>query len=81
MWYLALYLPFVIGDKIPEEHEMWHLCLKLREIMAVCFSPAVSKDQLAYLQILIEDHHKEFCRIYPGCSIIPKMHYGEVDYH
>ena len=53
---------------------MWHLFLK-REIMAMCFSPAISKDQLAYLQILIEGHHKEFCRIYPACSIIPKMHY------
>ena len=74
MWCLALYLPFIIGDKIPEEDEMWHLFLK-REIMAMCFSPAISKDQLAYFQILIEGHHKKFCRIYSACSIIPKMHY------
>lgn len=75
MWCLGLHLPFLIGDKVPEDDENWQLLIKLLDIMAVCFAPAVSKDQLAYLQIMIEEHHKEFCRIYPDCSVIPKMHY------
>jgi len=27
------------------------------------------------VEVLISDHHHEFCHGYPGHSIIPKMHY------
>ena len=30
---------------------------------------------IEYLKVLIEQHHSTFSRIYPGSSIIPKMHY------
>lgn len=75
MWCLAVHLPFLVGDQVPEDSELWQLFIKLLNIVAVCFSPVVSQDQLAYLQVLIEEHHKEFCRLYPDCSVIPKMHY------
>ncbi len=75
MWCLALHLPFLIGDQVPEDNELWQLFIKLLSITAVCFAPVVSQDQLAYLQVLIEEHHKDFCRLYPNCSVIPKMHY------
>ena len=75
MWCLALHLPFLIGDQVPEDNDLWHLFIKLLNITAVCFAPAVCQDQLAHLQVLIKEHHEEFCQIYPDCSVIPKIHY------
>ena len=40
-----------------------------------CFSPVVTADMAAYLEVLIEEHHIEFCKLYPSESIIPKMHF------
>ena len=75
MWCLATHLPLIIGDLIPFEDARWILFLKLLEITSLSFAPVVSKDQVAYLQILIHDHHHEFKRLYPECNIIPKMHF------
>ena len=75
MWCLATHLPLLIGDLIPLEDARWILFLKLLEITSLCFAPALSKDQVAYLQILIDDHHHEFKQLYPDCNIIPKMHF------
>ncbi len=75
MWCLANHLPLIIGNLIPEDNANWQLYLTLLDITSICFSPTLSKNQIAYLQVLIEDHHTEFCKIYPACSIIPKMHF------
>lgn len=75
MWCLSNHLPLIIGDLISPENAKWQLYLTLLEITSICFSPTLSKEQIAYLQVLIEDHHTEFCNLYLGCSIIPKMHF------
>lgn len=75
MWCLAIHLPLLIGHMIPFEDAHWNLFAKMLEITSICFSPEVSVDQLAYLKISIEDHHHEFTRLYPNCSVIPKMHF------
>ncbi|CAB4030340.1 Hypothetical predicted protein, partial [Paramuricea clavata] len=75
MWCLATHIPLIIGDLIPLENARWILYLKLLEIISLCFAPVISKDQVAYLQVLINDHHHKFRELYPECSIIPKMHF------
>ncbi|XP_028407455.1 uncharacterized protein LOC114530067 [Dendronephthya gigantea] len=75
MWCLAIHLPQIIGNLISPENTKWKLFLKLLEITAICLSPVVSQEQIAYLQVLIEEHHSEFCHLYPESSIIPKMHF------
>lgn len=75
MWCLAIHLPLIIGDLIPADNAKWQLYLRLLEITTICFSPTVSEEKIAYLQVLIEDHHTEFCNLYPECPIIPKMHF------
>jgi hypothetical protein len=75
MWCLATHLPLLIADLIPGENAHWILFLQLLEITQICFSPTISKDQVAFLQIMICDHHHEFRRLYVECSIIPKMHF------
>ncbi len=43
--------------------------------MSICLASEVSEEQIAYLQVLIEDHHNEFCNLYSHCAITPKMHF------
>ena len=38
-------------------------------------APEITHDEVAYLQVLIRDHHTAFMKLYPAASIIPKMHY------
>ena len=58
-----------------EDDKHWHLYLQLMEIVDLLFCPKTSHDHAAYLTALISDHHSEFCQLYPGKSIIPKMHF------
>ena len=75
MWLLARLLPMVIGDLIPYDDEYWELYLQMMDIVDILFSPSITEDHTAYLNILINDHHEEFCRLYPGHSVLPKQHF------
>jgi len=75
IWCLARNLPLLIGGLIPDEDEHWGLFCDLLEIMRIIFAPTVSANQVAYLQVLIQNHHEKFKELYPDCSITPKMHY------
>ncbi len=43
--------------------------------MDILLAPRITKDEVAYLQLLIEQHHEAFVRLYPDASVIPKIHY------
>ena len=75
MLLLARVLPFLIGDKIPEECEQWECYLTLLDILEIALSPTVSKHTVSYLRVLIEEHHLKFVELYPHLNVIPKMHY------
>ena len=75
MWCLARCLPLMIGDLVPEGNERWQLFLLLLDIVDYVFAPKTTRDIIAYVRLLINDHHREFRRLYPDCSIIPKHHY------
>ena len=75
MWCLFRFLPIIIGDKVDLDMEEWHCLLKLWNIVQICTAPAIRKDDIPYLRVLIEEHHTLFKRLYPDASIIPKMHY------
>ena len=75
MLMLAKLLPLAIGDLIPDDDEFWACFLIMMEIMSYLFSPVLSEDHAAYLQVLILNHHSKFREIYPNESVIPKMHY------
>lgn len=68
-------LPLLIGDLVPDDDECWELFLNLMDITDILFSPKTSDDYAAYLTTLIQEHHHDFCRVYPGHKIIPKMHF------
>jgi hypothetical protein len=47
----------------------------LLKIVDIVFSPITSVDDLGILENYIEDFLWQFTHIYPGRSVIPKMHY------
>ena len=75
MWLLARIFPLLVGDLIPRDDRYWDCFLKLLKICEVCIAPVISEDSAAYVELLIEEHHTEFRKIYPSTSIIPKMHF------
>ena len=75
MWCLGLHFPFLIGDLVPEDDEHWELLCALLQTIRVIFTPVANKDQVAYLQMLIQKFLVNFKELFPRCSIIPKMHY------
>jgi len=65
----------MIGNLVPPEDERWQLSNLLLEINDIVFSPIVSEDSIGVLEGLIEEHHATYIGLYPGRSVIPKMHY------
>lgn len=75
MWVLAINLPLMIGDKVPNGNEKWDCFLILLDILQVCTARVASSDLAGYLEALISDHDQMFTRCYPGTSKTPKLHY------
>ncbi len=75
MWLFGQILPLLIGDYVPEDVESWDNFLRMMEIVDRLFCSRITEDDATYLTWLISDHHKEFCRLYPESSVIPKMHF------
>lgn len=65
----------MMGHLIPEVDENWKNFLTLVTAMDILLAQRVTEDEVAYLQLLIEQHHETFRNLYPEASIIPKMHY------
>lgn len=74
-WCLLRFLPFILGERIPEENEHWELLLKYREIVDVVFAPEVRSEYLAYLDVLVQSFLKAFSEHCNASSITPKLHY------
>ena len=75
MWCLFRFLPIMIGEFVDKELQNWLCFLKLWNIVQICTAPAMEKDDVAYLRILIQEHHLLFRELYPDASVIPKMHF------
>lgn len=74
-WNLAIYLPLIIGDKIPEGDAEWENYLTLLNILRISMSRTISKDLVGYLKVLMKVYLSSFHECYPTTSITPKQHY------
>ena len=75
MWTLAHYLPFLVAENILSDDRHWLNFLSLLGITDYLVAPRITNEHLAYLKVLIQDHHSTFKEIYPDASRIPKLHY------
>lgn len=62
-WCLLRFLPLLIGSRVPEGHEGWHIYLILRKIMDLSFAPVITEDMTYMLQGLVDDHHTTFLEV------------------
>ena len=75
MWLLLSILPFIVADLIPQENSHWNCFLTLIKICEICVSWQIDSNMIDYLQVLIEEHHTLFRKLYSQISIIHKMRY------
>lgn len=68
-------LPFLVGDKIPENNEYWLCFLILRRIIDIVLCPVLSDSLCMTLKLLINEHHEKFVMLYGAGAYIPKMHF------
>ena len=74
-WALGHFLPIMVACKIPEDDEFWQHYLTTLQIANYILAPEVLPEEVAHLKVLLTEHHTTFVRLYPGASVIPKMHY------
>ena len=74
-WTLGRLLPLMIGDMVPEDDVHWQHYLTTLEIANYILAPEIHPDEVAYLGVILPQHHQTFVELYPGKSVIPKMHY------
>lgn len=75
MWNLAVYLPLMIGIKIPDNNPEWECYLVLLDILKICMSRTLTPDLIEYLEALTRIYLTSFHECYPAAKIIPKQHY------
>ena len=75
MWTLSRLLPLIIGYDIPEDNLYWENFLLLLTIMDYILALVISPDDIAFLYLLIKNHHLDFKILYPNFSITLKFHY------
>ena len=75
MWNLAVYLPLIIGDHLPDGDNEWECFLILLDVLQICMSRIQSTDLADYLETLIGTYLQKFRECYPTSNIIPKQHY------
>ena len=75
MWTFARYLPQLVGQYIRTGDKYWRNFLTLLDITDYLMAPSIAEDEIAYLKILLEDHHVRFTQLYPDKSVPPKLHY------
>jgi len=72
---LCYIMPFLIGEKVREDDEMWKNFVRIAQITILATSPYADLDTVGQLDQLVSSHHYKFQEIYPTESITPKFHY------
>ena len=75
MWLLGRILPFIVGNRVPNNDAHWLNYTALLTIVDLLLAPELTEDDCAHLSVLIDEHHQEFIDLYPRASVTPKIHY------
>lgn len=71
-WQFFYLLPILIGDKIPEDDEVWELLRTLLKIIEMCLESSFDETKLTLLSSLISKHHTIYMKYFR--ELKPKMH-------
>ena len=76
-WCLICFLPFLIGDLIPEGELAWQVILDLKEIVELVVAPVHTHETIAYLDVKVSEHRHRLLELIPGVTLKSKHHYIE----
>ena len=68
-------LPFMIGEKIPEDNMKWQNFLRLVKITLLAISPVASAETVDSLHQIVYEHNSSFKKLYQDVDLTPKFHY------
>ena len=68
-------LPLFIGDFIRTAEPHWENYLLMLTIVDYAFGPITFHEVVPYLKTVIQEHHDNFCHLYPNAPVTPKFHY------
>ena len=74
-WCLLRKLPFLVGDRIPEDDPHYQLLLLLIEVVDYIMAPLITKQSICYLEGNVNLLFSEFKLLFPNLRITPKCHY------
>ena len=70
-----LHLPLIVGDRVPEDDPMWECFTLLLEIVKYCTARVTHIGSVDYVAALVDQHHRDLRKCYPGTNFTPKLHY------
>ena len=75
-WNFLRLLPLIIGDKVQDpEDNVWQLLLQLKDIVDLICAQQISKAQVAYLDVLIQEYLETRKALFPEINLRPKHHF------
>ncbi|XP_031359195.1 uncharacterized protein LOC116182794 isoform X1 [Photinus pyralis] len=70
---LTVYFSFLVGDLVPPEDEIWIFYIITVQILEMMLNRVFTTQSIAYLSILIEEHHTMFIELFKQ-HLRPKYH-------
>ena len=71
---LMQFFGIIIGHRIPEDNEYWHLYFLMREILSIVLSTKVNMGMIEKLDFLIKQHHIHYLKL-SSKHLTPKHHF------
>ncbi|XP_037401910.1 uncharacterized protein LOC119265406 isoform X2 [Pygocentrus nattereri] len=76
-WCLLRMLPFMIGDRVPEDDAVWQLLMALKDVVELVMAPVHTDETLGYMESKISEHRYRFLDVFPQETLKPKHHFLE----
>lgn len=75
-WTLLRFIGLIIGDKVAnKDNSVWQLVLLMIKMTALICSARLSKAEVAYMKIVIQEYLETRHELFPDVSLRPKHHY------
>ncbi|CAH1105247.1 unnamed protein product [Psylliodes chrysocephalus] len=68
------FFPLILGDLVPENHEIWIFLIEFIEIIDIILSHSISTEYLKRLELLVGRHLNMYCQLFQD-TLKPKHHF------